>query len=183
MGMGRKPRADGADISSPEELKSLKEQAQQLRGQIQEIEERIRKLEAGPQGEASEKSGAGAVRESRVMVSGENRMRIAVPVSGGRLNPHFGHSESFLLIDVENGQIKGKEPKTPPPHEPGVLPNWMAEQGVNVVIAGGMGRRALGLFEEKGIRVVTGAPEMDPEEAVNQYLAGTLVTGQNVCDH
>ncbi len=183
MGMGRKPRADGADISSSEELKSLKEQAQQLRGQIEEIEERIRKLEAGPQGKASEKSGAGAGRESRVMVSGENRMRIAVPVSGGRLNPHFGHSESFLLIDVENGQIKGKEPKTPPLHEPGVLPNWMAEQGVNVVIAGGMGRRALALFEEKGIRVVTGAPEMDPEEAVNQYLAGTLVTGQNVCDH
>ena len=150
---------------------------------IEETIQRIRKFEAGPQGEASEKSGGGAVRESRVMVSGENRMRIAVPVSGGRLNPHFGHSESFLLIDVENGQIKGKEPKTPPLHEPGVLPNWMAEQGVNVVIAGGMGRRALGLFEEKGIRVVTGAPEMDPEEAVNQYLSGTLVTGQNVCDH
>ena len=72
---------------------------------------------------------------------------------------------------------------TPPPHEPGVLPKWLQEQEVGLVIAGGMGQRAQQLFAEKGIRVVVGAPVESPETLVTQYLAGTLATGENVCDH
>ncbi len=83
---------------------------------------------------------------------------IAVPVSGGELCAHFGHYGSFFIVDIENGQIKCTETKTPPPYEPGVLPNWISEQGVNVVIGEGMGRRALGLLEEKGIQVTLLAP-------------------------
>jgi ATP-binding protein involved in chromosome partitioning len=54
---------------------------------------------------------------------------------------------------------------------------------VNLIIAGGMGQRALGLFTEKGIRVITGAPTLEPEALVQHYLAGSLTTGPNVCDH
>jgi hypothetical protein len=31
--------------------------------------------------------------------------------------------------------------------------------------------------------VVTGAPNLEPEELIRQYLAGELTTGANVCDH
>jgi len=89
----------------------------------------------------------------------------------------------MVIIDVENQEIQKKELLTPPPHEPGVLPGWLHELGVDVIIAGGMGQRALGLFGENGIKVVTGAPALTPEELVHQYLANTLVTGENVCDH
>jgi predicted Fe-Mo cluster-binding NifX family protein len=110
-------------------------------------------------------------------------MKFAIPLAEGVLCAHFGHCQQFAIIDTEDGQIKDKELHTPPPHEPGVLPNWLAELGVRVVIAGGMGRRALGLFSEKGIQVTVGAPSSAPETLVEHYLKGTLVTGQNICDH
>jgi ATP-binding protein involved in chromosome partitioning len=112
-------------------------------------------------------------------------MRIAVPVSGGQLCQHFGHCEMFALLDVdqEAGSIVASEQVTAPDHEPGLLPRWLAERGVNVILAGGMGGRAQALFAEKGIEVVVGAPSDAPEVVVNAYLSGTLVTGQNVCDH
>ena len=71
----------------------------------------------------------------------------------------------------------------PPPHEPGVLPRWLHEQGVNVVVAGGMGQRAYQLFAQNDIKVIVGAPASDPDDIVAAYLAGTLETGENVCDH
>jgi predicted Fe-Mo cluster-binding NifX family protein len=107
----------------------------------------------------------------------------AVPVSGGKLCSHFGHCEQFALIETENGKIKNETLHTPPPHEPGVLPKWLHDQGADVIIAGGMGGRAQNLFSENGIQVITGAPEDSPEALVNQYLSSTLVTGNNVCDH
>ena len=110
-------------------------------------------------------------------------MKFAIPLARGVLCNHFGHSEEFAIIDTESGQIKGKELHTPPPHEPGVLPRWLGELGVKVVIAGGMGRRALDLFEQKGIQVAVGAPSAPPETLVEQYLQGNLITGQNICDH
>jgi len=52
-----------------------------------------------------------------------------------------------------------------------------------MVIAGGMGNRAQQLFAEAGVKVVVGAPSVDPESVVMDYLSGKLVTGANVCDH
>jgi predicted Fe-Mo cluster-binding NifX family protein len=46
-----------------------------------------------------------------------------------------------------------------------------------------MGSRAMALFEECGIRVVTGAPDLDVETRVKSFLEGSLVTGGNVCNH
>lgn len=110
-------------------------------------------------------------------------MKIAIPVAQGRLTPHFGHAAEFVILHVENEQITEKASLTPPPHEPGVLPGWLHGLGVDVIIAGGMGQRALGLFGEKGIKVITGARGLAPEQLVQQYLTDTLVTGPNVCDH
>jgi predicted Fe-Mo cluster-binding NifX family protein len=110
-------------------------------------------------------------------------MKIAIPVAEGKLTAHFGHAAEFAIVHVENQEIRNKELLTPPPHEPGVLPKWLHEKGVSVIIAGGMGQRALGLFGENGIKVMTGAPNLSPEELVHQYLANTLATGANICDH
>jgi predicted Fe-Mo cluster-binding NifX family protein len=112
-----------------------------------------------------------------------DRIKFAIPVAGGKLCSHFGHCDQFTLIEVENGEIKGKSMHTPPPHEPGLLPKWLYEQGANIVIAGGMGARAQQHFSQHGIKVITGAPMDAPESLVNQYLADSLVTGENVCDH
>jgi len=112
-------------------------------------------------------------------------MRIAIPLAEGKLCMHFGHCERFALVDAEPStkQTLKKEEVEPPPHQPGLLPRWLAEKGVNVVIAGGMGQRAVNLFAEGGIKVVVGAPAETPEQLVDAYLNGTLKAGANVCDH
>jgi predicted Fe-Mo cluster-binding NifX family protein len=110
-------------------------------------------------------------------------MKIAIPLAEGKLTAHFGHCQEFALVEVEDNQIKAKEIQVPPPHEPGVLPKWLHEQGADVIIAGGMGMRAIDLFAQNGIKVMTGAPSLTPEELVKQYLDNTLTTGDNLCDH
>lgn len=112
-------------------------------------------------------------------------MRIAIPIAGGLLSQHFGHSEQFALFDVspQNGEVLNSTVVEPPPHAPGVLPVWLRQQGAEVIITGGMGARAHARFQEAGIRVITGAPSLPPEQILRDFLAGTLVTGPNVCDH
>jgi len=110
-------------------------------------------------------------------------MKIAIPTANGKLCPHFGHCETFAIVTVEDGQIQGTEALEPPPHEPGVLPHWLHEQGVNVIVAGGMGQRAQAFFTQFGIQVVVGAPSDEPVRVVQAYLNGSLVSGDNLCDH
>jgi len=129
-------------------------------------------------------SGSGSPKtDLRKEESQMDRVVFAVPVVEGKLCAHFGHCDQFALVETENGKIKGKTLHTPPPHEPGVLPAWLHEMGAHIIIAGGMGSRAQGLFTQNGIKVVTGAPQDTPESLVNQYLLDSLVTGANVCDH
>ncbi len=112
-------------------------------------------------------------------------MRIAIPTCEGVLSMHFGHCERFAFVDIdpETKTISGTTSVEPPPHEPGLLPGWLHERGVNLVIAGGMGIHAQQLFSQAGVNVITGASAAQPESVVQDYLAGNLVTGANVCDH
>jgi predicted Fe-Mo cluster-binding NifX family protein len=72
---------------------------------------------------------------------------------------------------------------TPPPHEPGLLPGWLAQRGVTDIIAGGMGQRAISLFNEQNIKVNIGAEPKNPQALVKDWISNTLITGQNACDH
>ncbi len=112
-------------------------------------------------------------------------MRIVIPLADGKLATHFGHCASFALVDVDDaaGTILKREDVAAPPHQPGLLPPWLAERGANVIIAGGMGQRAYELFAQAGIQVIVGAPVYTPERLVSDYLAGTLEAGANRCDH
>ncbi len=112
-------------------------------------------------------------------------MRIAIPTANGRLAMHFGHCEQFALLDIDEAAKKviKREDVVPPPHQPGLLPPWLAEKGATVIIAGGMGQRAHDMFKHQGIKVVVGAPAETPEVIAEAYLSGTLQTGANACDH
>lgn len=112
-------------------------------------------------------------------------MKIAIPLSGGHLSEHFGHCEEFALIvaDPASKQIVNQTRVVPPPHAPGVLPRWLHEQGVEVVIAGGMGPRALDLFAQHGIAVHVGSADETAENIVQAFLDGKLTGGTPRCDH
>ncbi|HPO85321.1 MAG TPA: NifB/NifX family molybdenum-iron cluster-binding protein [Candidatus Hydrogenedentes bacterium] len=112
-------------------------------------------------------------------------MKIAIPLSEGRLSMHFGHCEQFAIVEVdpERKQVLSRQDEPSPPHQPGLLPEWLAARGVDVVIAGGMGTRAQSLFAAHGIEVRVGAPSETPEKLAAAYIAGTLQQGDNFCAH
>jgi ATP-binding protein involved in chromosome partitioning len=112
-------------------------------------------------------------------------VRVAVPLAEERLSAHFGHCKQFALFDTdpEARTILDQTIVDAPPHEPGLLPTWLKEKGADVILAGGMGSRARELFQEKGIRVIIGAPSEVASQVVLDYLSGALKTGANVCDH
>ena len=108
---------------------------------------------------------------------------IAVPISNNCLCQHFGHCVKFAIFETKNKKITGEKYLNPPPHEPGVLPAWLAKQGVTHIIAGGMGQRAISLFNLQNIHVFTGAEEKPASILAEEFLKDKLTTGTNACDH
>ena len=120
-----------------------------------------------------------------LLKKGNVHMRIAIPTTGDCLNPHFGHCEKFALVDVDpkTKEVTATTELVAPEHQPGLLPVWLKERGVTVVIAGGMGARALSVFQEASIEVITGAPAESVATLVRKYLDGTLVSVEHLCEH
>ncbi|MFP4176586.1 MAG: NifB/NifX family molybdenum-iron cluster-binding protein [Planctomycetota bacterium] len=112
-------------------------------------------------------------------------MKIAIPTVDGKVAQHFGHCGTFALYDVDPQEATINESTTedPPPHEPGVLPRWLNQRGVDLILAGGMGRRAQNLFRDSGVDVIVGAPPEPPEDIIRLYLDDELQTGDNLCAH
>jgi predicted Fe-Mo cluster-binding NifX family protein len=110
--------------------------------------------------------------------------KIAVPVDEkGILDAHFGHCKFIKIIDTKDDEIISEEKIIPPPHEPGLLPRWLAEKGVTDIIAGGMGRKAIQLFNQGGVNAFVGAPHVNAIELVKGHLNGTLNFTANYCNH
>ncbi|MEN6412351.1 MAG: NifB/NifX family molybdenum-iron cluster-binding protein [Veillonellales bacterium] len=110
-------------------------------------------------------------------------MKIAIPLAGGKLCTHFGHCQEFAIVTAENGKIVKQETMTPPPHAPGVIPNWIADQGCTDILVGGMGEAAQAILRERGVKVLCGAPSDTPENLAARYLQGNLADTGNACDH
>jgi ATP-binding protein involved in chromosome partitioning len=118
------------------------------------------------------------------LVEKEKPMRFAIPMAAGKLTMHFGHCEEFAIIDTKDGVITGEKLVIPPPHEPGVLPNWIGkEMKANIVLAGGMGMKAQEIIAAHNVRVIVGCEPKIPRELVEDYFAESLVSGANGCDH
>ncbi len=111
------------------------------------------------------------------------KKKIAVPVKEGVLDGHFGHCSHFALLDVLDNAIVAEELVVAPPHEPGLLPPFLADLGVTDVIAGGMGNRAIQIFNQHNVNVFVGAPVLDAKELVKGFLNESLSFTANYCDH
>ena len=107
-------------------------------------------------------------------------MKIAVASEGMIVTGHFGHCERFWLFDVEEGKITGETTVANPGHRPGFLPNFLNDQGINVIISGGMGGGAVDIFNSHNIEVVVGA-RGHVKDNVETYLRGELKSTGSVC--
>ncbi|QZY55731.1 NifB/NifX family molybdenum-iron cluster-binding protein [Crassaminicella profunda] len=109
-------------------------------------------------------------------------MKIAIAKDGNIVSQHFGHCEGFEVFEVNNGAIEGRSFLPNPGHRPGFLPKFIAENGIKVIIAGGMGATAQELFKENGVDVVVGA-QGNLDNVINDYVGGKLETVGNGCSH
>ena len=109
-------------------------------------------------------------------------MKIAVTYDNGEIFQHFGRTEFFKVYEVENNQIVSSEVIGSNGTGHGALAGLLAEQGIDVLICGGIGGGAQEALGEAGVELCAGA-QGDADEAVKAYLNGELVsTGAN-CDH
>ncbi|MBN1486209.1 MAG: NifB/NifX family molybdenum-iron cluster-binding protein [Anaerolineae bacterium] len=116
-------------------------------------------------------------------------MRIAIAADDARgldsvAAHHFGRCPYYVFVDIEGDDIKAVEVFENPyfnNHSPGTVPVFIQEHKAEVMIAGGMGRRAIALFEQYGIQPYTGAAGT-VRRALEQYHGGALVDAQP-CSH
>src|SRR6056297_3105672 len=98
-------------------------------------------------------------------------MRIAVATNNGKVSGHFGHCEGFTVYNIEDNVIESDEFLKSPKHQPGVLPKFLADNNVNIIMAGGMGAKAQQIFNAENIEVVVGVAG-DLKSVMNEYLNG-----------
>ena len=107
-------------------------------------------------------------------------MRIAISTDGDFVSAHFGRCPEFTILDIEGSELKSKQVMPNPGHEPGAIPQFLHSKGVQCIIAGGMGMRATGFFNEFGIKAIVGVSGKI-EDVIEKIKNNTLQGGESLC--
>lgn len=107
-------------------------------------------------------------------------MRIALSTDGDHVSAHFGRCPVFTILDLTDGQVVKRHTVDNPGHAPGVIPQFLHQKGVNTIVCGGMGARALALFDEMGIQAITGVSGTI-DETIAKLQEGSLEGGKSAC--
>lgn len=107
-------------------------------------------------------------------------MRVAISTDGKFVSEHFGRCPSFTIVDIEDGRVKSTKVLENPGHQPGAIPQFLHQKGVNCIIAGGMGMRAKGFFDDAGIQAILGVTGKI-DDVIPALLSGTLEGGESLC--
>lgn len=102
----------------------------------------------------------------------------------GEVAMHFGRCPYYTLVEIEDGRIGASKSVENPHfgnHQPGVMPRFIHGLGADVILAGGMGPRAIQMFQGFGMTVATGAVGQ-VEKVVEAFLKGEL-SGIVPCHH
>ena len=108
-------------------------------------------------------------------------VRLAVPTNGqGGLDAprsaHFGHAESFTIVEVADGAVVGSQVLVNPPHEHGgcgTIVAQLAQAGVGAAIVVGMGRGPLAAMQARGMAALFDDVSPTPRAAAETYLRGS----------
>lgn len=109
-------------------------------------------------------------------------MKIAVTYDNGNVFQHFGKTESFKIYNVEDNTVVSSEIIGSNGTGHGALAGLLAEQGINVLICGGIGGGAQAALTEAGIELCAGA-QGNTDQVVEAYLKGELESSGVNCDH
>ncbi len=110
-------------------------------------------------------------------------MKVAITTENDQIFQHFGKCGLFTIFTVEDGRVKGKEAITTEGRGHGSLGNFLKEQGVDVLICGGIGGGARNMMVENNIRLIYGITG-SVDQAMEQVLAGALASDEDAqCNH
>ncbi len=89
-------------------------------------------------------------------------MKVCVPTAGDEgledvVGEHFGRVPFYTVVDTETDEIEVLRNTSEHMGGQGYPPEIMAKVGVDVMLCGGLGRRAIMMFEDMGIMVYVGA--------------------------
>ena len=109
-------------------------------------------------------------------------MKIAIATENNRVSAHFGRCSRYTIFDVDDKNITAKNIVDSPEHQPGMLPRFLSEKGVELVIAGGMGPKAQDLFSALNIQQIIGVAG-PVDDVIRDFINGSLQGGESLCSH
>ncbi|QWC00404.1 NifB/NifX family molybdenum-iron cluster-binding protein [Mycoplasmatota bacterium] len=110
-------------------------------------------------------------------------MKVALSTKNNLITEHFGHCDYFVVYEVENNEINGSYLIKNPPHQKGYLPKFLKGEGIDVVIAGGIGAMAVNGLKNLGIDCYINV-EGDVSVVIEKFLNNELNQGGEPCtDH
>ena len=110
-------------------------------------------------------------------------MRVAIAIKDSNIAEHFGHCDYFKVFNIEKNKVINEEKIKNPPHQKGLLPKFLSDNDINVLITGNIGEMAVKLMEELGIEAIRGV-NGDINQIIEDYLNGKLKSSEDCCtDH
>ncbi|MEA2103599.1 MAG: NifB/NifX family molybdenum-iron cluster-binding protein [Candidatus Cloacimonadota bacterium] len=109
-------------------------------------------------------------------------MRIAISTENGQVGQHFGRCAQYTIVDIENKKMIDKKVISNPGHAPGAIPKFLNEKGCDIIVTGGMGKKAQDFFIQFGLDYIIGV-QGKIEDVIRDYLNDTLEIGESSCDH
>lgn len=111
-------------------------------------------------------------------------MKIAIPVkSNNEIDAHFGHCEFYKIYNVSDDKKITSSERMESPKGCGCKSNIASifeQQGIKVMLAGGIGDGAVNILKQHGVSVVRNC-QGDVDALINQYLAGYVIDGGHNC--
>ena len=107
-------------------------------------------------------------------------MKVALSVKNNMITEHFGHCDYFVIYNIVDGEIKGSSILKNPPHQKGYLPKFLKDNEVDVVITGGIGKMAVDLLSDLGIKCYMNVSG-EAQEVIKAFNTEKLEYKQEPC--
>lgn len=108
-------------------------------------------------------------------------MKIAVSTDSGKVSSHFGRCPEFTIAEIEDGKIIDEKKIENPGHKPGYIPQFLNEKEIDWLITGGIGRKAISMFDDFGVKITTGCDGQSVNKVIKQAANGEIESGENPC--
>jgi predicted Fe-Mo cluster-binding NifX family protein len=112
-------------------------------------------------------------------------MKIALPTRDGRIDDHFGHCESYTIVEIDDNNNIISKTSMPSPEGCGCksnIANQFETDGITLLIGGNMGQGALNKLNQHGVKVIRGC-KGNVDDVLADFLEGKITDSGITCSH